>query len=231
MGGKRWTASDIKSLTHAIADGFSSKDISLKLGRTQDSILLKAGLLGLIVQRLRKVSFCSIIGCDAPAKSLGLCSKHYQRNLKYGFVKPTVKRKDGDGYINKDGYVVKQVNGIRVMEHVLIAESVLGKTLPPGAVVHHVNGNRSDNSPSNLVICQDEAYHKILHMRTSAYKESGNANWRRCRRCRKHDDPKNMLSYVPKNRTTPEFYHSLCEKNHKLQVKNRRLARQKEGVA
>lgn len=49
-----------------------------------------------------------------------------------------------------------------VYEHILIAEKALGKYLPPGAVVHHVNGTR-DSGP--LVICQDDTYHKLLHKR------------------------------------------------------------------
>jgi hypothetical protein len=53
----------------------------------------------------------------------------------------------------------------RVLEHVLVAEKALGKHLPPGAVVHHVNGDRADNQNSNLVICEDQLYHMLLHKR------------------------------------------------------------------
>jgi hypothetical protein len=52
-----------------------------------------------------------------------------------------------------------------VFEHILVAEKALGKHLPPGAVVHHVDEDGLNNKPWNLVICQDNAYHRFLHKR------------------------------------------------------------------
>ena len=83
------------------------------------------------------------------------------------------------------------------MEHVVLAERALGKFLPIGAEVHHVNGKRRDNSRGNLVICESVKYHRLLHRRTAALRASGHADWRKCRFCKEHDDPKNL--YVNKN--------------------------------
>lgn len=69
--------------------------------------------------------------------------------------------KDG----KSDGYKVKWKNGKRVGEHKEIAETALGHPLPPGAVVHHLNGKRDDNRKENLVICQNKGYHSLLHHR------------------------------------------------------------------
>lgn len=43
------------------------------------------------------------------------------------------------------------------------AELALGKPLPRGAEVHHADGSMRDDAP--LVICQDRAYHMLLHKR------------------------------------------------------------------
>jgi hypothetical protein len=84
---------------------------------------------------------------------------------------------------NRDGHV---------REHVLIAETAIGKPIRDGAIVHHVNGKKDDNRNENLVICENEEYHQLLHLRTRAYRECGHADWRWCRFCRSWDDPKNM---------------------------------------
>lgn len=85
-----------------------------------------------------------------------------------------------------------------VMEHVLVAEEALGRHLPDGVVVHHVNRVRDDNRPSNLVICQDQGYHLLLHQRQRAIEACGNPDWIPCEVCGEHDDPAAM--YVRPNR-------------------------------
>ncbi|MEI7636165.1 MAG: HNH endonuclease [Syntrophus sp. (in: bacteria)] len=52
-----------------------------------------------------------------------------------------------------------------VYEHILIAEHALGKELPKNAVIHHVDHNTLNNKNSNLVICQDQGYHLLLHVK------------------------------------------------------------------
>ncbi len=79
-----------------------------------------------------------------------------------------------------------------VQEHILVVERVLGKTLPLGAVPHHRDGNGFNNAPSNLVICQDNVYHLLLHMRERALMTCGHASWRKCKFCKKHDAPQKL---------------------------------------
>jgi hypothetical protein len=69
------------------------------------------------------------------------------------------------------------------LEHHILAEKALGHALPPGAVVHHVNENPSNNGPGNLVICQDDTYHKLLHARKRRLEDTGSFALKRCGRC------------------------------------------------
>lgn len=79
-----------------------------------------------------------------------------------------------------------------VLEHLALAFKALGKPLPEGAEVHHVNGKKADNRPQNLVVCQDHEYHHLLHLRQQALRDCGNASLRRCTYCGQYDDPSNM---------------------------------------
>jgi hypothetical protein len=94
----------------------------------------------------------------------------------------------------------------RKFEHVLVAERAMGKPLPVGAQVHHINGNRTDNRNGNLVVCQDQSYHALLHARRRALDACGNPGWRRCTFCREWDDVKNLRYYGSK---TPR--HAACQ--------------------
>lgn len=96
----------------------------------------------------------------------------------------------------------------RVLTHVLIAEKALGKSLPPGSEVHHADGNKKNNSPSNLVVCPDRAYHKLLHARLRAWKACGNPNWRKCRYCKQYS----ALEALVKHPTQEQYYHRLCRR-------------------
>ncbi len=50
-------------------------------------------------------------------------------------------------------------------EHILIVEAAIGKYLPEHAVVHHLDEDGTNNVNNNLVLCQDDPYHKLIHVR------------------------------------------------------------------
>lgn len=74
--------------------------------------------------------------------------------------------------------------GREVRLHVLRAERALGKPLPPKAIVHHADGSVADDAP--LVICQDQAYHMLLHRRMRVKAAGGDPNFHEavCAVCR-----------------------------------------------
>lgn len=78
-----------------------------------------------------------------------------------------------------------------VYEHVLRAEQALGRPLPHGAQVHHVDENRRNSANTNLVICENRAYHALLHnqgARCSARRQSQYATALPSLRCREGHD-------------------------------------------
>jgi hypothetical protein len=56
-------------------------------------------------------------------------------------------------------------------------------------VVHHVNGDTYNNQNRNLVICQDDAYHVLLHTRAKALAACGHADWLKCCCCKQYGSP------------------------------------------
>lgn len=92
-------------------------------------------------------------------------------------------RTKGTGNITKYGYLRRGEGGKRKFEHVRIAEKALGREMPPGAVVHHGDGDPTNNRFGNLVICPNQSYHRLLHTRMDAFDACGNPDWRKCWIC------------------------------------------------
>lgn len=55
-------------------------------------------------------------------------------------------------YIDTSGYIRERVEGKKqgILQHRIVMESMLGRSLLPGENVHHKNGIRTDNRPENL---------------------------------------------------------------------------------
>ena len=105
-----------------------------------------------------------------PMKVCPVCQKEFQPERNSQKLCSVPCRKTYQHCENHTGYKGGNVSpeGYRRQhstdyEHREVAERALGKPLPKGAIVHHVDGNRLNNAPSNLVICQDASYHALLH--------------------------------------------------------------------
>ena len=144
---------------------------------------------------------CGCGGRTAPAKytdrrdgtvkgePLRFLSGHQSRGRSNPQYRGGVQQQ-GQGYVYRllPGHPHADKRG-RVLEHVAVACERLGTALPPGANVHHVNGDPSDNRPGNLVVCEDMAYHKLLHARARAVEACGHADWARCIYCDEWSPP------------------------------------------
>lgn len=115
----------------------------------------------------------------------------------------------GGKRLDKKGYVmIYMPNHLRasygyVREHILIAEKALGKPLSPGTQIHH-HGAKDDNT--KIVICENQEYHSLLHLRTRALKACGHVSWRKCTFCKQYDDLANLIIF-----SGCAAYHKKCK--------------------
>ncbi len=108
-------------------------------------------------------------------KECPICKKMFGYNLKPDVFKIRMfcsrgcarrrKKLGPDGtFIGKAGYkLIPNPPGGLKPQHREIGARVLGRRMRRNEVIHHINGNKSDNAPSNLLICTN-AYHSWLHM-------------------------------------------------------------------
>lgn len=65
----------------------------------------------------------------------------------------TIRKKSKSGYVTVvDHFGILGETGARVAEHRLIAAVLIGRPLEDGEMVHHLDLDRSNNSPENLVV-------------------------------------------------------------------------------
>jgi hypothetical protein len=60
----------------------------------------------------------------------------------------TGRTRHGEGYIQIT--TIPGRKGKKILEHRLVMERMIGRSLRPGEVVHHINEIRDDNRPENL---------------------------------------------------------------------------------
>ncbi|SRR5258706_4115367 len=157
---------------------------------------------------------------------------HHKCQIDNGRIKrnghlDVTRRKLGTGYVNSSGYISTRNNGISKGQHILVAEQALGRPLPKGALVYHIDGNKGNNAPKNLIVCPDLMYYKLLCKRQKAFEVCGNYNYHRCRYCKQYDDPINMYApSVPKRSS----YHQECMLNF-YREKRAKKKQEKLGVS
>lgn len=111
---------------------------------------------------------------DEIAKELGSNRRHVTNAIRSqgGTVRQRGAPMQRNGFwkggrtIDKTGYVLVKIqnhphanNAGYIREHRLVMEQILGRHLDPKEVVHHRNGDRSDNRPENLELFPSNGSH------------------------------------------------------------------------
>lgn len=90
-------------------------------------------------------------------------------------------------YRTPDGRLVRQVqrgSRKRKFDYVLKIERLLGHELQKGVEIHHIDDNPSNDTNSNLVVCENRAYHRLLHFRQRILSAGGDPDKDRiCTKC------------------------------------------------
>lgn len=113
---------------------------------------------------------CKIDGCKKAADTNGVCSAHQQRIFTHGDPSFVMPRDDFRAACRAGAApkiaAAKPTSYVKYFgrhEHRVVAEKELGRPLEPGEIVHHIDGDRRNNDPSNLqVMTQSE--HARIHM-------------------------------------------------------------------
>ncbi len=110
-------------------------------------------------------NICKIKDCNGIVEGWGWCRKHYKKWRKYG--DPLMGRAKGIGKYTKEGYVLvrkKDWPTARkdnyILEHRLVMEIHLGRSLNKNEIVHHRNGIRDDNRIENLGLMTTKTHYK-----------------------------------------------------------------------
>jgi hypothetical protein len=81
------------------------------------------------------------------------------------------KLKVGSHYLNSSGYyeiwigpdTLPNMSGGYYREHRLMAEVKIGRPLSPKEKVHHIDGDKTNNTFDNLYVCSNHADHRHVH--------------------------------------------------------------------
>lgn len=149
--------------------------------------------------------------------------------------KPRHANFKGGRFVGTNGYVYVEApkhprasSGYRyVREHILIVEKAIGKYLRHSAPVHHIDEIRTNNANDNLVACDSQAYHHLLHQRTRALDACGDANAHRCPECHGYENQNDLVYRERKGRINGVWRHRKCET--KRVVAWRRIHGRKRG--
>ena len=126
------------------------------------------------------------IKCDECGKEFERVNCHIRgqhnfcsRECQWKWHAKTNKRENhanwNGGIYHHDGYIfLKQEDGTYKAEHRIVMEEKLGRKLDPHEIVHHLDENKSNNSPENLVVMDRLEHAKLHHTKQKRSRRSWN---------------------------------------------------------
>lgn len=157
-------------------------------------------------------------GCGKIAKAGKRFAHHYIPSPGFG----EGHHSWNGGRTTVNGYVLIRVGDDYIREHILVAEKALGHPLPPKAVIHHVDERKTNNAPNNLVICEDQPYHLLLHRRLKALLACGDPSALPCSICRGYERQGEMYVHRRRNSPVPRARHKDCVYREMKPIRDRR---------
>lgn len=97
-------------------------------------------------------------------KDLEPVSRHMSelnRKMNPSRMTPEIRAKLRASRIKKDATSYPKLYGVH--EHRIVMEHKLGRKLRLGEVVHHIDGNKRNNDPNNLMLFASQAEHAAWH--------------------------------------------------------------------
>jgi len=97
---------------------------------------------------------CEVPDCGQDVIHAGhkICAMHRARLRREGSVGESGRRNGrfGEWHLGPKGYMIQRIDGKYVLQHRYVMAEILGRPLETYEHVHHKNGQRADNDPSNL---------------------------------------------------------------------------------
>lgn len=172
----RWSKKEVEFIKNNYKE-METKELAEHIDQTPRAIRNKLNRLGIYLRDLKrgmkynwseedieflKSNYKDMIDqeiADKLGKSKAIvCNKR----LELGLKKNGLRKINGDIFMNGD-YQQQYVNGERIWVHVKNAEEKIGRKLKKEEYVHHIDGNKTNNEPSNLYISSNNADHQKLH--------------------------------------------------------------------